>query len=147
MALLEKTCNVCQKLKPIVEFQKEKAAKSGYRNRCKSCVNKKAAEWRKGFENKYKLSYTQYNRGKGLDTYYRRVYGITEKEYNSFLIVQNNVCAVCGKKNMGDRRLSVDHDHRTGKIRGLLCVKCNSVLGMVDDDILLLTNMIGYLRK
>lgn len=61
---------------------------------------------------------------------YERVYGITIKDYNRMLKKQNNVCAIC-KKSIKDngRRLFVDHDHKTGKIRKLLCYQCNTALG------------------
>ncbi|MBE3042995.1 endonuclease VII domain-containing protein [Candidatus Bathyarchaeota archaeon] len=59
---------------------------------------------------------------------------------------QNHVCVICGGTN-GKKRLAVDHDHRTGVIRGLLCNRCNQALGLMRDSYELLTNAIKYLQK
>lgn len=68
------------------------------------------------------------------DTYLRRTYGITEAEYLAVLEHQGGRCAICCKPP-GNVNLAVDHDHRTGVIRGLLCSACNyQVLGRRDKD-------------
>jgi|SRR5713101_6660310 len=59
-------------------------------------------------------------------------YGMTVADYNTLLAMQNAVCAICKKKS--DRTLGVDHCHKCGKIRGLLCLKCNTGLGCYDDS-------------
>lgn len=72
-------------------------------------------------------------------------YGITSRQYDQMLRVQGNKCAVCGSDNPQSRRTKrffVDHDHKTGKIRGLLCHKCNLGLGLLED---VLTKAIAYL--
>ena len=80
-------------------------------------------------------------------------HGITLKEYNILLSSQNNVCKICGKletskeKNKKVKSLAVDHDHKTGKIRGLLCGKCNKGIGLFQDSIEILTNAICYLQE
>lgn len=61
----------------------------------------------------------------------RRKYGITNEEYDIFYKYQRGCCAICGKER---DVLCVDHDHRTGKIRGLLCRTCNYFLGVIHDD-------------
>lgn len=72
------------------------------------------------------------------DKYLLRVYGITELEYNSLLKKQGNCCAICGKnKTQEKRNLAVDHDHKTGRIRGLLCSFCNQrLIGRHRDPVL-----------
>lgn len=69
-------------------------------------------------------------------------YGISIEEYNKKFKQQNNVCAVC--KKTGSRRLVIDHDHATGKIRDLLCEKCNTALAMVNDNDILLLDLVRY---
>jgi hypothetical protein len=76
----------------------------------------------------------------------KRNHDMTKKDYENMLVIQNNVCAICGKPNKQKRRLCVDHDHKTGKVRGLLCVDCNVCLGNANDDIEILKNMIDYLK-
>lgn len=75
----------------------------------------------------------------------KRNFGITQKKYNEMLEIQNEGCKICGKKQE-TRSLAVDHDHKTGKVRGLLCTACNLALGMVHDDIDVLQQMISYLK-
>lgn len=75
-------------------------------------------------------------------------YGITSEQYDEIFINQNGVCAICGGPPVGNRKsLSVDHDHTTGKIRGLLCNKCNSALGMIGDSPLHAKALMEYLIK
>lgn len=84
----------------------------------------------------------------------RQKHGITLEIYNQMLKDQNSVCRICHQKETQlDHRtnipynLSVDHCHVSGKIRGLLCNRCNRSLGMAEDNIELLESMIQYLQK
>lgn len=76
-------------------------------------------------------------------------YGMTAEEYAVMVIRQGNNCATCGKPadETHRKRLFVDHCHRTGKIRGLLCQHCNTALGMVKDDVNVLSSLIAYLQE
>lgn len=78
---------------------------------------------------------------------YKSKYGITLDEYDEMFDKQNGVCAICGMVWVGGKRLLVDHDHKTGLVRGLLCHRCNVALGLVGDDITLLSNLSAYLEK
>lgn len=81
-------------------------------------------------------------------------YNITRDQYVDLEKSQNNLCKICGEEEKYNKRLSVDHDHSCcfgptscGKcIRGLLCSRCNKVLGQIKDDVNLLQNMINYLK-
>lgn len=70
-------------------------------------------------------------------------YGITVDEYNEMLDSQGGKCKICG----GDGRLVIDHDHDTGRIRGLLCSNCNSALGLVGENPKIFRGMIVYLEE
>lgn len=72
-------------------------------------------------------------------------YGITLDEYNQMLEAQYGVCAVCLKPHHPERPLVVDHNHDTGEVRGLLCSECNTGLGLLQDNPLILQSGIGYL--
>jgi len=79
-------------------------------------------------------------------------YGVTEEQYNEMLASQDNKCAICkneetAMKNGRVLPLAVDHDHKTGLIRGLVCLRCNHGLGAFKDDIVRLESAINYLRK
>jgi len=81
-----------------------------------------------------------------------RDFNITLEEYNQLLLSQNGVCAICGEPETSTNRgkikcLSVDHDHETGKIRGLLCQKCNQGLGNFKDSLELIEKTKQYLIK
>lgn len=78
----------------------------------------------------------------------RRFYGITIEEYETMVNAQNGNCAICGRnKSEFKTSLHVDHDHKTGKIRGLLCSNCNSGIGNLRDDVSLLKKAINYLEN
>lgn len=70
-------------------------------------------------------------------------YGITLEQYNRLLIAQGGRCKICDKTE----HLHVDHDHRTGKVRGLLCSNHNTGLGKFQDDIETLEKAIVYLKE
>jgi len=81
----------------------------------------------------------------------QKSYGISLDDYNRMVAEQNNQCAICGGAPRGygknDNVLHVDHCHKTGKVRGLLCSNCNLVLGGINDSIDLLRNAITYLEQ
>ena len=77
----------------------------------------------------------------------KRKYGINKEEYDNLLLLQFNCCAICGKSSSSyKRKFAVDHDHLTGKVRGLLCVKCNRGLGCFDETPLLFDKAKEYLQ-
>lgn len=94
------------------------------------------------------------NRGHYANTRLKRLFGMTLEEYSLLCESQNNCCAICKKpetlldnKQLGIRKLAVDHCHVTNKIRGLLCFKCNIGLGKFNDSIDELKNAISYLES
>jgi hypothetical protein len=85
----------------------------------------------------------------------KKLYGITVEQYDSLLAEQKGCCAICGStssysrnyKNTARAKFSVDHCHATGKVRGLLCTKCNRALGLLNDSIESVLRMSEYLKK
>lgn len=63
-----------------------------------------------------------------------RVYGLGPGEYHSLYLLQGGVCAICRRAKGISKRLAVDHDHRTGRVRGLLCGPCNQFIGYIGDN-------------
>jgi hypothetical protein len=97
-------------------------------------LKKRSNDWRKANSEKVHLAKI------------KRKFGITEEQYNFLRISQNDKCAICN--NGGSyQRLGVDHNHKTGQIRGLLCAQCNAGIGNLKDSIELLENSIKYLKK
>ena len=75
----------------------------------------------------------------------KRNYSISIEEYNELFTKQGGVCAICGRESK--KSLGVDHEHKTGKVRGLLCSNCNTAIGQLNDDPKLLLKAIAYLTK
>lgn len=79
-----------------------------------------------------------------------RKYGISSEDYEAIVYAQNGRCAICGEipeSGKGKRGLHIDHDHKTGRFRALLCANCNQALGKVKENIDILWRMIIYLRR
>lgn len=78
-----------------------------------------------------------------------REYGLTIDEYNALFEKQHGKCAICGGDGSGSKndKLYIDHDHNTGRVRGLLCGRCNFALGHFDDDVERMKQAILYLES
>ena len=114
-----KVCRLCGVEKPISEFYFRKDS-GHYRSECKECLRKLSS--------------------------FRKT-GWTPEDYEEAYIKQDGKCAICGCKLNSSRytRFAGDHDHRTGKLRGLLCTNCNTALGLFKDSIERLEMAKGYL--
>lgn len=134
-----KHCYKCEKDKDFSEFHKNKAKSDGYADECKQCRKNKQKE---RLEQDY-LGTRLKERAANL----KRLFGMTLEEYEQKAAKQDNVCAICGGLCKSGKRLAVDHNHTTGKIRDLLCGNCNGGLGKFQDDPELLLKAAEYLRK
>lgn len=133
-----------------MKINKEQLKKSSlkYRLKNKEKLYAKAKEWRKNNPEKVKaLKVRWYKNNKERYKHYelKKKFNISIDYYNLLLKKQNNVCAICGGTDT--KNLAVDHDHKTGKVRGLLCHRCNLGLGCFNDDIELIKLSIKYLRS
>ena len=77
----------------------------------------------------------------------KQLYNISLEQYDMLFKSQNGVCAICSKPPKENRKLFIDHDHTTNKIRGLLCDKCNFILGLCNESASVLQGGINYLAK
>jgi len=145
-----KACRKCGVVKALTEFSLSRRAtetqNAVYRSDCKACCSERALQWYR--DNPERVSANR--RKANLAKYY----GLTVADYNALLRQQGGVCAVCGKDepNAHGRtgkqfRLSVDHCHATGAVRGLLCQKCNRAIGLLGDDPVLMRKAISYLLR
>jgi len=91
--------------------------------------------------------YQEIGANKVRETNLMKSFGMTIEEYDKLAEFQQNGCAICRLPCISGRRLAVDHNHETGEIRGLLCVKCNAVLGLINDDENLILKIIDYLKR
>ena len=117
---------------------------------CPTCDKKQGKEWRDANVDKvkkYRKKYNKDNADKMAEYHLKTKYGITLDDYDTMLITQGGGCAICGTNDTGSRaRLSVDHDHATGAVRGLLCQPCNIGIGHFKDDLDKLLSAIKYLK-
>jgi len=82
-----------------------------------------------------------------FDKSLRRLYGITLEQYQAMAAEQGHRCALCGEPPETAKRMHVDHDHATGRIRALLCHHCNLLLGNAKDSTVRLRQAIAYLER
>lgn len=166
-----KFCRRCQTHKPISDFYKiNRDGKQKLRFRCKSCereyrrvpavIKRKRAEYQryktdpKCIEDRKKAAAARHKNGKTKGYYLKKMCGLTFDEFKKLELAQNYLCAVCGNPETSvDSRLgkaiylAVDHCHLTGKVRQLLCGKCNRMIGMANEDASLLRKAAEYLEK
>lgn len=100
----------------------------------------------------YQLEYRGSRRRQFNDDHRQRTYGITPADYNAKIAAQDNKCAICQKEETETRKdvlraLSVDHNHKTGQVRDLLCQSCNKLIGLANEDRDVLVSALRYLDK
>lgn len=143
----QKKCSKCGDTKPATPeyFYRDKRNKSGITAKCKKCKQIYVTKWKKEINPEVAK---RIQRKRSL----KKLYGITVEEYDKMYFRQNGVCLTCGKpetaKNQyGLRRLAVDHDHISGRVRGLLCTCCNRLIGLARNDVNILKRIIDYLGE
>lgn len=97
-------------------------------------------------EKAFSVSNPEEAKRRARNSTYRKRYGITLEEYETMEKDQGMTCAICKSKCKRYEFLSVDHCHKTGKVRGLLCHKCNSAIGYLGESVENLENAIKYLK-
>lgn len=130
-----KICRVCKEILSATDFYKHKNTKDKLKHECKSCFNKLTASYY--FKNKDARVEQR------KDYHYRKNYGLTKLEVEELKRKQNYRCAICNDAV----DLVVDHNHESGKVRSLLCNKCNQGLGSFKDNSKLLDEASKYLRN
>lgn len=132
-------CKKCGVIKPNSEFNKKPDDKRirQYSSNCKICQSLYAKVRNKSTRTKEK------NRIDKL----RQNFGLSIEKYNNMLEAQNNKCAICNIDQRDlKRNFDVDHCHKTGKIRGLLCHNCNVAIGLFRENTEVIQNSIEYLN-
>lgn len=152
-------CNKCFLEKDINCFGIDKSTKTGYNYTCKECRNtilrSRYDPERTRIKNINNSNQRKqfYRSDRGIEISRRswllKQYNITLEEYNALNTTQNGLCAICFESEIYYRNkvLCVDHDHKTGEIRGLLCNRCNRALGLLKEEKQILLNAIKYLEK
>lgn len=144
-----KKCPKCNTDKPISEFHKNAAQHDGLQCQCKVCNWERIKCWREVNYNKYRTGKRKWEKANPNKVKcYRRKrtlasYGISVEDYEQLMRNQKHKCAICKRKV----KLVVDHCHKTGKIRGLLCNTCNAGLGMLGDNKANLRRAVEYVSN
>lgn len=130
-----KRCSTCKEYKRSSDFGK-RTKRGGLDSQCRACISNRTKKW--GRTNPVKRKNNQLLRD----------YGICIDQFNALFELQKGKCAICEKHQSKFRySLAVDHDHATGKIRGLLCAGCNSGLARFEDSLSGLSKALNYLKK
>lgn len=133
-----RVCFSCKINKPLTETHFYRSNKRYYQRECKECNRLRRARWWKS--EKGKIS--------SANTKLKRRFGLTLTDFERLLKVQGSKCAICGATySYGGQRLAVDHDHKTGEIRGLLCKACNVGLGNFNESVEILEKAVQYVLK
>ena len=131
--------------------EKMRQSRKEWTQKNKHRVNKKRQERReKTRERENELARISYHKNKSTarNRQLKEKFGISIEEYDELLKKQNNKCAICESISCkSGNRFAVDHDHNTGRVRGLLCLACNTSLGQFNDSQELLYKAISYLQK
>jgi hypothetical protein len=137
--ITEKHCNCCGLTLPAEDFYKDTTSSDGRYSVCKECKDFSVQQWRSDNREEYNRGRREYNM---QPENYKRLrlqrYGITPADFDKMLAEQQGKCKLCFKIPDTDKRpLCVDHNHVTGKVRGLLCYGCNRLMVLIDNEELL----------
>jgi hypothetical protein len=146
-----KICTKCKIEKEDSEFHKDKRSKDGFRYECKVCAKEYGKKYRvmSGVKDQRREYCKKYRakpevKERKREYCYKSKYNITLEEYDKMCCQQNGRCLICEEK---PNKLVVDHDHKTGKVRGLLCNSCNLAIGYLKENKQHFMKAIEYLER
>jgi nitrate/TMAO reductase-like tetraheme cytochrome c subunit len=158
LTTIGKTCTKCKQDKPLSEYNKTQRNKSGLEAHCRDCSVAHQTRWRKDnpdkgkeyndrwrdrhpdYEQKELYRSAEYKRATylsvGWDHFLKKTYKLSAEGFRTKLAAQGGGCAICGRRDSGEagRQMHVDHCHKSGVIRGILCAPCNKGIGMLADS-------------
>ncbi len=151
---MTKKCNTCNRDLGVELYNKHPHGVLGLRGSCKECenikrkhhYNKEDVKARKiEWEREYRKSpeYAQRKFGYRI----KAKYNLSLEEYDDICEKQGGVCAICGEFNINGNRLVIDHDHQTGKVRGLLCGSCNCGIGYLKESATIMKKAMKYIKE
>jgi hypothetical protein len=120
-------------------------------SKCKTCYGGQSLKHyrsKKDYYNKLQRNYREENRDKFKQWRLKRNWNLTVEEFNSMINTQSNKCFICETtfSDVKGKRPNVDHCHSTGRIRKLLCTKCNTAMGLLNENVSILSKMINYIQ-
>lgn len=133
--VLEKKCTKCMLMKPLTDFYTYGQKRKRIESRCKPCHIYVTGLYQKANRHINRAAGKRWRQRHPLGEVNHRLkfeYGITLEQYDIMFKAQDGLCLICKKPEQTKTRLAVDHCHTTGKVRGLLCKKCNSALYILE---------------
>lgn len=163
----KKRCTRCKRALPVDEFVSSKNRRDGKHPWCRACTRALQKKWlqKPGVRERVRAYQREWSRspevrqkhavyqkspaGKRVKwrTKIKAKYGLTETDYLGMLAKQAGACAVCRSRFASSKQTHVDHCHKTGRVRGILCGHCNRALGEAKDDPRILRALADYLEK
>ena len=149
-------CSKCGENKPEGAFGRRTGRPRGRASQCKACISAFNKEQYKDPDKRSaKLARSRKYYGKhaprllraARSRFLKELYGLTQEAFDAMLAAQGGGCAVCKEPRADGRSMNVDHDHKSGIVRGLLCFRCNRGIGLFRDDPARLTAAATYLMK
>lgn len=162
-----KVCSKCTRNLPLDKFCAKNRGKFGRESYCRECgagasrewysrnkdrvavrtkeYNKRNRERIRGIANKYHKKFPDKRPKWARTAYIKREYGIKDEQYKQLLQSQYGICAICCLLSPNGH-FDIDHCHKSGKIRGLLCRKCNTGIGLLGENVENLTRAIEYIK-
>lgn len=160
-----KKCSKCYEIIESINFNKAAHHKDGLKSECKKCEAKYHAElyrkndtiklrnkaWQKAnpdWRKTWQKNDIEKNPEKHRNRFLKRTWGITLEQYNNIFSDQGGKCGIC-KRHQSELKqtLCVDHCHKTGKIRKLLCGPCNHAIGLLQENIKTAKSVVAYLQE
>jgi Recombination endonuclease VII len=162
-----KRCRKCGESKPLSDFYAMPGMRDGHRNECIACsrayraaryrsdpqgAKARVRAWRESNPERYRdtqrrIKSSPAGKRRDRDGHLRRKFGLTAEEYDALLQCQDGRCAICREPGNDSIALHVDHDHVTGRVRGLLCFRCNGGLGQFREEPELLRRAAWYVEN
>jgi len=157
---MTKQCSTCKEVKGVGEFSKDKRNKDRLQARCKRCDSERSRKWAadnpersRERSRKWAADNPERKREGSRKWTLKAKYDLTPEDYDKLHDEQGGVCAICSKAETAldntrkPRSLAVDHCHDTSYVRGLLCGRCNTGIGLLNDDPVLLNKSAGYIIR
>jgi hypothetical protein len=148
-----KTCTNCHNCKDLSEFGPCRGTKDGLKTQCRGCLSEKSRQWRQENKDRARSSWKRWAERHPekekirVRRYLARKRGIPAHLFESIEAAREGKCQLCGCLSEEGKVHCLDHDHATGEFRGVICRRCNTVLGLVKDDASILTRAVDYLSS
>lgn len=149
-----KVCSTCRKKRAAKFFSRRVASRDGLHLVCKSCDNARLKRWRKknpGYSAKWFARHPGYKEARlkrdplmNRRGHLRYAYGMTLDDFDRLLARQRKKCAICRRTSF---KPVVDHNHKTGKVRGILCPRCNCAIGFLSESPPIFKRALKYIQR